>query len=500
MITDRRKELRSAIKQSRKTIECSLGKITELDQIGEGGNSIVYSGSLLGSKIALKIFVAETSASKVTRFKSEFLNIQLLPANNHTVKLIGYEELSIGNDAFQAILMPRYKCSLDRPPSSDPTLSNVNSLFNFLLNAVDFIHKNGIIHRDLKPENILIDTHGYVLTDFGIAFFNPDIFVLRADTKKDERINNRFFSAPEQATSGITAHETMDIYAIGQVIQWYATGQTHHGTGRKSITSIAAELKHLDAIVDKCLSFNPGDRFQSIREIRDAIATMKERTFSEVMDNFGDLCASISPRGLDNVVHMTTPKQHETLLRRLSDADELTKNEDIWAIRKHCSFPCRLRNVDGVWLLGPYEIKIREAWIYHDLSERNDLICITVDKMPPFGVYDRNDTPLRTREEAGFVDGKTYITRAEHDNNWADIDGESVNLAGGRSELRCRHLEPCSYVLTTRYHCAYQRSNETKVETMLKRIDAGENVTPDQLKHWVDEMSQNMHSEVELHL
>lgn len=39
-----------------------------------------------------------------------------------------------------------------------------------ILDAIDFIHKNGVVHRDIKPENILLDEHMKVkLTDFGTA-------------------------------------------------------------------------------------------------------------------------------------------------------------------------------------------------------------------------------------------------------------------------------------------------------------------------------------------
>src|ERR1035437_5682940 len=39
-----------------------------------------------------------------------------------------------------------------------------------ILNALEYIHKNGVVHRDLKPENIMLDPQdGIKLIDFGIA-------------------------------------------------------------------------------------------------------------------------------------------------------------------------------------------------------------------------------------------------------------------------------------------------------------------------------------------
>ena len=39
-----------------------------------------------------------------------------------------------------------------------------------ILDALDYIHRNGVVHRDLKPENIMVNTEDHIkLIDFGIA-------------------------------------------------------------------------------------------------------------------------------------------------------------------------------------------------------------------------------------------------------------------------------------------------------------------------------------------
>ena len=46
--------LRSYIKKHNSEIELMLGKVTNLEHLGEGGNGLVYSGVLNGQEVALK--------------------------------------------------------------------------------------------------------------------------------------------------------------------------------------------------------------------------------------------------------------------------------------------------------------------------------------------------------------------------------------------------------------------------------------------------------------
>lgn len=51
-------------------------------------------------------------------------------------------------------------------------LSEIESrrLFQQIISAVDFLHRNNVVHRDLKPENILITkTKNIKLADFGLS-------------------------------------------------------------------------------------------------------------------------------------------------------------------------------------------------------------------------------------------------------------------------------------------------------------------------------------------
>ncbi|MGO7961185.1 hypothetical protein [Rhizobium leguminosarum] len=60
---------------------------------------------------------------------------------------------------------------------------------------------------------------------------------------------NFAFSAPEQLISGNKPAETMDVFAVGQVLNWYLRGRIVRGSGRSAYSGSENELAILDAIV-----------------------------------------------------------------------------------------------------------------------------------------------------------------------------------------------------------------------------------------------------------
>jgi serine/threonine-protein kinase len=125
------------------------------------------------------------------------------------------------------------------------------------MDSLEFIHKQNIVHRDLKPDNILVNKNELVLTDFGIAYYNPEYFSFKAKTIKNERLANYLFSAPEQSEGNVGPNPTMDIYALGQICQWYVTGKIHRGTDRERITKYMEDADLVDSIIERCLANEP---------------------------------------------------------------------------------------------------------------------------------------------------------------------------------------------------------------------------------------------------
>lgn len=241
--------------------------------IREGGNSIVIFGNFQEEKVAVKLLVSN-STNKINRFLCEFANV-IIKLNDlkNIAKLYFYDTISIENDILDIIVMKQYKNTLKYDPNFSE--EEIIRIFKQIIDCMEEVHKRGIVHRDLKPQNILLDDElNIVIADFGIAYYNPEIFDITGHTTYAERLANFDFSAPEQRNSKKEPKETMDIYAIGQLIQWMVFGETHKGTHRKSLTEKynTPRMKLLDNIVEKCLDNSPDNRYQNISEIKEEIS------------------------------------------------------------------------------------------------------------------------------------------------------------------------------------------------------------------------------------
>ena len=120
-----------------------------------------------------------------------------------------------------------------------------------LLDALEFLHSapNPIIHRDLKPSNIMVTDKGQVMViDYDAAK------IYKADQNDDTtNLGTDGWAAPEQY-GFMQSDPRTDIYAVGKML-----ADAFPGSGR--IQKIAA----------KASSFDPADRYENIRQLRDAL-------------------------------------------------------------------------------------------------------------------------------------------------------------------------------------------------------------------------------------
>lgn len=146
-----------------------------------------------------------------------------------------------------------------------------------LLDGLEAAHAAGFLHRDVKPDNILVRPDGSpVLLDFGAAGRVNDAAPARSATVSPG------FAAPEQYGSTQGEGPWTDVYAMGAVMYWLATGtKPPEATDRLAEDRMPPAARHgaggafglpLLSVIDQALRPQVQQRLQSVAELRAAIA------------------------------------------------------------------------------------------------------------------------------------------------------------------------------------------------------------------------------------
>ncbi|MFH8288974.1 PQQ-binding-like beta-propeller repeat protein [Streptomyces sp. NPDC018059] len=134
-----------------------------------------------------------------------------------------------------------------------------------LAEALPAIHGAGIVHRDLKPGNVLVTEDGPRVIDFGISSAVDATQVTRTGAV----IGTPGFMAPEQIVASRDTGPAADIFSLGCVLVFAATGQGPFGSG--GTAEILYRAVHhpprldgvpqaLRPLIDACLDKDPARR------------------------------------------------------------------------------------------------------------------------------------------------------------------------------------------------------------------------------------------------
>jgi serine/threonine-protein kinase len=153
-----------------------------------------------------------------------------------------------------------------------------------VLEALHHAHLLGIVHRDIKPDNILIEDESRrpLLLDFGIA---KCLTGAAHQTQAGFIVGTPLYMSPEQALGRDPVDARSDVYAFGVMMFQLVTGTPPYD-GQTSQEIVGRHLndpvpipaaRHpnvpawLSAIILRCLSKAPADRFSSAHELAEAL-------------------------------------------------------------------------------------------------------------------------------------------------------------------------------------------------------------------------------------
>ena len=267
-----------------------LGPYKILSLLGSGGMGEVYraSDSRLGREVAIKVLPSEFSADadRIGRFKQEARAAGQL---NHPNILAIYDVSTHEGSPYLVSELLEGETLRDRlrqALSQRKALEYAGQIARGLAAA----HVKGIVHRDLKPENLFITrSDGVKILDFGLAKLTQrklDASQLMTATTNPVATETGVvmgtvgYMSPEQVRGEVADHRS-DIFALGAILYEMLSGRRAF-QGKSAIETLNAILKEdppelakmnpqlppaLERIVRHCLEKNPGERYQSVRDI-----------------------------------------------------------------------------------------------------------------------------------------------------------------------------------------------------------------------------------------
>ena len=261
-----------------------------IEELPRGGQAFVYKAVHVATKakVALKVLAPGSLASAKARRRFE-REVDLISSLKHPhIVSIRDSGISKGQYYFSMEYLPGLP--LDQYISSQRlSLRETLELFAKTCDAAKHAHQHGVIHRDLKPSNIIVDERGdpHIL-DFGLAKAAGSLSDSISMVSMTGEIQGTLaYMSPEQASGQADAIDTRtDVYSLGVILYQLLTGKFPYdmsSTAAQILRSIecAEPIRprsvsekfnsEVEAIILKCLSKNPSDRYHSAAELLDDI-------------------------------------------------------------------------------------------------------------------------------------------------------------------------------------------------------------------------------------
>lgn len=164
------------------------------------------------------------------------------------------------------VITPRYQENLREwlCKNTGDRETDVQDIYERLLDAVAYAHEQGVIHRDLKPENILLNSpRDVVLIDFNISV-SPEDKTNRL-TRPGEALGTAHYLAPEQLRDSASIDLRADIYSLGIILYEIYGGRV--GSSTLDVNDLPISVR---GIVQRCTQADRFKRYSSVQELKRA--------------------------------------------------------------------------------------------------------------------------------------------------------------------------------------------------------------------------------------
>jgi eukaryotic-like serine/threonine-protein kinase len=272
------------------------GRYEIVREVGRGSMGVVYEAHdpNIGRRIALKVLRQDrmTDQGFVKRFLREARAIGRL---SHPSIVAVYD---VGEDQGVVYIAMEF---LEGTPLNEVirertlTTEQIVDVGIQVAETLDYAHQKGVVHRDIKPSNMILQSDGKIkITDFGIAHIEDASGTVA--TQVGEIMGTPAYMAPEQVLGNPVDGRT-DIFSLGALLYEWNAGRRPFGGEGKGLPTIFNEIVNvappeplvsvpgipawLSQCIMKCLAKAPEERFQTGKELADALRTEGQTSLKE---------------------------------------------------------------------------------------------------------------------------------------------------------------------------------------------------------------------------
>jgi len=270
-----------------------LGQYRLKKLLGSGGMGEVYLAEhqMMKRPCAIKVIRPEKAGDPrvLARFEREVRATAKLSHWN-TIDIYDYGRTADGTFYYVMEFLPGHNLGEVVKGHGPLPAARLLYLMRQICDAMTEAHSHGLIHRDIKPANIYVAYRGGMfdvakLLDFGLAKPLSDVGATNAGLTQEGSITGSpLFMSPEQASSE-DVDARSDIYSLGAVMYFMATGKApfayenplkvmiaHASEDPEPPRYVNADVPpELEEIILRSMEKRPEDRFQTVAELREAL-------------------------------------------------------------------------------------------------------------------------------------------------------------------------------------------------------------------------------------